>query len=80
MAEKSIILAETSLVDHLPVVKLLSNEAHPEDIEFSINYSLKEDVRKWCMNMLGYCKFNTRKGRIKFINETDASLFKLTWL
>ena len=80
MATKSIILVDTKIVKHFPSIGMASNEAYPEDIEFTVNYTLKENVQNWCMNTLGYCKFNTRKGRIKFVNESDAALFKLTWL
>ena len=80
MAKKSIIIAETKLVEHIPTYKMQGNEAYPEDIEFSTKYALKKEILDWCWANIGYCKFNTRKGRIKFNNESDATLFKLTWM
>lgn len=80
MAKKSIILAETNLIIHHPIIRMKGNEAYSEDIEFITNYALKDEVIKWCWEYIGYVKFNTRKGRIKFLNEIDATLFTLTWL
>ena len=80
MAKKSIILAETTLVEKVTSHTMPGKVAYPDEIKYFTNYQLNEEVLSWCWNNIGYCKFNTRKGRIKFENEADAILFKLVWM
>ena len=77
MAKKSIILVNTDLVWFYPNCDgfMIDPEARG-----MVTYCVRDDVQKWCEDNLGYFNFNTRKARIKFENEDDATLFTLTWL
>lgn len=75
MATKSISLAETELIS-----EHITNCFFSLDGDTYRRYYLKVDVVFWLgENNIEYI-FNTRKGRIKFKNDEDASLFKLRWL
>lgn len=78
MATKSINLQDTDLVVYLPSICLQDNQSLDADI--MNNYGLQPVVYSWLIeNKISY-KFNTRKARIKFTQNEDAILFKVTWM
>lgn len=75
MAPKSIMLSGTNLVQKHVITVAIG----PVD-DLYRNYYLDTEIISWLEKENIKYKFNTRKGRLKFYNEDDASLFTLTWL